>query len=106
MKLNECIQFTKWVLRRGPHSSRALQQTKSSQTLRASAKDSLFFRTLMKVRWTLTNSRASTDDADIILAYRPISTQFPELDMSRLPLRTVDDAPDAAKKGLELAQKA
>jgi uncharacterized peroxidase-related enzyme len=26
--------------------------------------------------------------------------------MSRLPLRTVDDAPDAAKKGLELAQKA
>jgi len=26
--------------------------------------------------------------------------------MSRLPLRTVDDAPDAAKNGLELAQKA
>jgi uncharacterized peroxidase-related enzyme len=26
--------------------------------------------------------------------------------MSRLPLRTVDDAPDAAKKGLELAQNA
>jgi uncharacterized peroxidase-related enzyme len=30
---------------------------------------------------------------------------FRSLNMSRLPLRTVDDAPHAAKKGLELAQK-
>src|SRR5258706_957276 len=31
---------------------------------------------------------------------------FRSLNMSRLPLRTVDDAPDAAKNGLELAQNA
>jgi hypothetical protein len=48
---------------------------------------------------------ASTDDADVILAYPPISGCW-SYSMSRLPLRTLDDAPDGAKKGLELSQKA
>jgi uncharacterized peroxidase-related enzyme len=36
---------------------------------------------------------------------REFPRPWEEFDMSRLPLRTIDDAPDAAKQGVEAAQK-
>jgi uncharacterized peroxidase-related enzyme len=54
----------------------------------------------------IANPVSLTDDADLIWRTARSPRSSWSYDMPRLPLRTLDDAPDAAKSGLELSQKA
>jgi uncharacterized peroxidase-related enzyme len=60
----------------------------------------------MKVRETLTNSKLQSMMRMSSWHIPRSPHSFWSFNMSRLPLRTLDDAPDAAKKGLDLALKA